>query len=156
MQSFLLKTGSQNRDTESHFFWLQILPHELGWNVALVLAKTFLRWSQRSYLNMKKQRFRSVFCTNLENPCFLLNKDIWIHYLRLIVDNLTRSFALLKCWELRRFYCYFNLSPKIIAWSLLEMKNLLGLLFLHTITHPYMILEIWLDRKAGKKLQPNY
>ena len=55
-------------------------------------------------------------------------------------------------WKLRRFYCYFNLSPKIIAWSLLEMKNLLGLLFLHTITHPY-ILEIWLDRKAGKKLQ---
>ena len=99
MQSFLLKTGSQNRDTESHFFWLQILPHELGWNVALVLAKTFLRWSQRSYLNMKKQRFRSVFCTNLENPCFLLNKDIWIHYLRLIVDNLIRSFALLKCWD---------------------------------------------------------
>ena len=79
-------------------------------------------------------------------------KSHLIHYLSLIVDNLTRSFALLKCWELRRFYCYFNLSPKIIAWSLLEMKNLLGLLFLHTITHPY-ILEIWLDRKAGKKLQ---
>ena len=36
-----------------------------------------------------------------------------------------------------------------------EMKNL-GLLFIHKITHPYiMILEVWLDRKAGKKLEPN-
>ena len=125
MQSFLLKTGSQNRDTESHFFWLQILPHELGWNVALVLAKTFLHRSQRSHLNMKKQRFRSVFYTNLKNPCFLLNKEshIWIHYLSLIVGNLTRSFALLKCWKLRSFTAISTSIPRSLHGHSLKSRT---------------------------------
>ena len=38
------------------------------------LSKNFFVLSQRSHVNMKKQRFRSVFYTNLKNPCFLLNK----------------------------------------------------------------------------------
>ena len=58
--------------------------------------------------------------------------------------------------KLKKFFYYFNLSPKIITWPILEMKNLLGLLFIYKITHPYIvILEIWLDGKAGKKLEPN-
>ena len=54
------------------FFWLQILSHELGWNVVLVLAKTFLHWSQRSHLNMNNQGLRCVSYINLKNPCFFI------------------------------------------------------------------------------------
>ena len=89
------------------------------------LSKNFFVLSQRSHVNMKKQRFRSVFYTNLKNPCFLLNKEshIWIHYLSLIVGNLTRSFALLKCWKLRSFTAISTSIPRSLHGHSLKSRT---------------------------------
>ena len=140
------------------FFWLHIFSHEPGWNVVLVLAKTFLHWSQQSHLKMKHQRRKCVFCINLKNPFFYWIKSHLNTLFKFDHRQFYQKLFIIRMlgWKLKRFYYYFNLSPKIITWPILEIKNLLGLLFIYKITHPYIvILEIWLDGKAGKKLEPN-